>query len=270
MSDEIKEMWNQRASGDIQDSWYNLDTTIRLAQAAEIAKDPWKGFPTAVVPLIQKYMGDLRGKKVCVPSAGDCFAAYGFAGLGAEVLACDIAENQLVNAKIIAEKNGFKLECLCQDSMKLPDVESGAYDLVYTSNGVHVWIDDLPSMYGNFHRVLKDGGYNIFFETHPMIRPFNDKEIDVCKIVKRYDDVLPHDDGLTYAWRTMDFVNAVLGAGFTLQHMAEFHNVPADLTGNYLEPETNPERPLYGKDQYDWKVNPWAALPQCLCLCSQK
>ena len=23
-------------------------------------------------------------------------------------------------------------------------------------------------------------------------------------------------------------------------------------------------------DTFDWKVNPWAALPQCLCVCSQK
>ena len=67
---------------------------------------------------------------------------------------CDLSEKQIENAKRIADKNGWAIEFLCQDSRKLDKIGSDTYDLVYTSNGVHVWIDDLPGMYANFHRVL--------------------------------------------------------------------------------------------------------------------
>jgi spore maturation protein CgeB len=63
---------------------------------------------------------------------------------------------------------------------------------VYTSNGVHVWIDDLLSMYKNFYRILKNGGMNIFFETHPMKRPFDDHiyEVKINKLLGVFKDSL--------------------------------------------------------------------------------
>lgn len=45
----------------------------------EIGKDPYRGFPKAVAELLAEYFPDLRGKKVCVPSCGDCVAAFAFA-----------------------------------------------------------------------------------------------------------------------------------------------------------------------------------------------
>lgn len=271
MNNPIKDSWNLDASGEIE-GWYHPADPERHAVAARLMENPRLAFPMAVYPLIEKYMGDLRGKKVCVPSSGDNIAAFGFHLLGAEVTSCDIAENMLRNAKLIADRHGWAIEFVCQDSMKLEAIPSGAYDLVYTSNGAHVWIDDLPGMYSNFHRILKPGGYSIFFDTHPMGRPFGNDRADTVKIVKPYEEIFrPDDSGVPrWLWRTQDIVNAVVEAGFTLRHMEEFHSVPADVTGNYLEPEEDPAHPNYGKNLYDWHENPWAALPQCLCLCSRK
>jgi len=58
--------------------------------------------------------------------------------------------------------------------MTLEGIADSEYDLVYTSNGVHVWINDLKVMYQSFYRVLREAGYYIYFETHPFIRPFDD------------------------------------------------------------------------------------------------
>ena len=265
----IKDSWNLDASGEIE-GYYSPHDPERAAMAEKLIEDPSKAFPAAVYPLIEKYMGDLRGKKVCVPSSGDNIAAFGFHLLGAQVTSCDIAENMLRNAKLIADTHGWDIEFVCQDSMRLEAIQSRAYDLVYTSNGAHVWIDDLPGMYGNFHKILKPGGYNIFFDTHPMIRPFDNTTYEV-KIKKLYEDVMPHGDDVTYDWRTQDFVNAVCSAGFRIKEMQEFHSVPEDQTGNYLEIcEAHKDKYAWHGDTFDWKVNPWAALPQCLCLCSQK
>ena len=268
MSKTIKEYWNKTASNESDWEHYKPDSPGRLKDTQEIAQDPERAFPLAMRPIIKKYMGDLRGKKILVPSSGDNKAAFAFHLLGAKVTSCDIAENQLINAKALADKYNWDIEFVCQDSMKLDKIKDCEYDLVYTSNGVHVWIDDLPGMYKNFHRILKPGGYNIFFETHPVIRPFGWDNKDF-KAKKLYEDIEPHGDELTYDWRTQDFVNAISLAGFTIKEMQEFHSIEGDLD-DYLPQETNPERENYGIDMKDWKQNPWAALPQCLCLCSQK
>jgi hypothetical protein len=82
----------------------------------------------------------------------------------------------------------------------------------------------------------------------------------------------PFGEVPTYGWRTQDFVNAVASAGFMLRHMEEFHSQRDDLSAhNYLvEPNYELKDGNDSIDYFDWKQNPWAALPQCLCLCSQK
>jgi SAM-dependent methyltransferase len=262
MNDAIKKHWNSNT-----EEYYQSDIPVY----EEIIKNPERAFPIAVYPLIKKYMGDLRGKKVCVPSSGDNVAVFGFHLLGAKVTSCDLAENQIKHPKEFAEKHNWDIEFICQDSMKLDKIKSGEYDLVYTSNGVHVWIDDLFGMYGNFHRILKDGGYNIFFETHPMSRPFDNSTYEV-KIKKLYEDIGPFGEVPTYDWRTQDFVNAVTSVGFTIKEMQEFHSLREDLEAHnylYIRDEHKDKYKWHG-DTFDWKVNPWAALPQCLCLCSRK
>jgi ubiquinone/menaquinone biosynthesis C-methylase UbiE len=262
LNEKIKNNWNSYS-----DEYY--ESTVPFYE--EIIKNPERAFPAAVFPLIKKYMSDLRGKKVCVPSSGDNIAAFGFYLLGASVTSCDFAENQLRHAKIFADKKNWEIEFVCQDSMRLEKVSDGEYDLVYTSNGVHVWINDLPTMYKNFYRILKSSGYNIFFETHPMSRPFDNSTYEV-KIKKLYEDIGPHGEIPTYDWRTQDFVNAVASAGFTLKEMQEFHSLREDLEEhNYLfMSEEHKSKYKWHGDTFDWKINPWAALPQCLCLCSQK
>ena len=170
MTNIAKDNWNSKS-----DEYYKSDIPIY----EEIIKNPERAFPVAVYPLIKKYLGDLHGKKVCVPSSGDNVAVFGFYLLGAKVTSCDFAENQLKHPKIFADEHNWDIEFICQDSMKLDKIKNDEYDLIYTSNGVHVWIDDLLSMYKNFYRVLKNGGYNIFFETHPMSRPFDNTTYEI-------------------------------------------------------------------------------------------
>ena len=266
MIKKTKDEWNERS-----DEYFKQD----IDDYEKIIENPERAFPIAVYPLIKKYLGDfnVKGKKVLVPSSGDNKAVFGFHLLGAQVTSCDLAENQLKNAKIIADKYNWDIEFICQDSMKLELIKDGEYDLVYTSNGAHIWIGDLLGMYTNFHRVLKDGGYNIFFETHPMIRPFDNSTYEV-KIKKLYEDIGPFADeenSSEYEWRTQDFVNAVISAGFTIKEMQEFHSVREDLPAhNYLYIKELNSNWKWTGNTFDWHNNPWAALPQCLCLCSQK
>lgn len=235
---------------------------------------PESAFAPAVWAMLREYLPELEGKRVCVPSSGDNHAVLAFALMGARVTSCDISQNQLAAAKAAAEKLGLGDRAAFQqeDTMRLDGIEDGAYDLVYTSNGVHVWLNDLPSMYGNIHRILKPGGLYVMYELHPFQRPFGEG----LKVVKPYDSTGPFEDETTvsFAWRIQDIVNPILDAGIRLMRMEE------------IMPKPDYEHPFFVKNEeivngrrlsreevgamYDWRQNPAAALPEMIALVGRR
>lgn len=153
----IRDQWNQWA-----ESWYLRYRTDEAI--AKIINDPASAFHPVTYALIREAFPSLQGKRVCVPSSGDNHAVYAFHLLGAQVTSCDISEKQIASSAAIASKHGWEIEFLVEDTMRLGSVADEAYDLVYTSNGVHVWIHDLKAMYRNVRRILKDGGSSIMFD----------------------------------------------------------------------------------------------------------
>jgi len=151
-----------------------FDGKDRPLAIEQIKQDPYFAFPREVRAMLKEAFPDFAGKKVLVPSCGNGYAAYAFHLLGAEVTAADLSSQQLKNAGRDAEAQGWDIEFIQADSMTLEGLPDGAFDLIHTSNGAHVWIGDLPMIYGNFQRVLKPGGAYVFFETHPFHRPFGD------------------------------------------------------------------------------------------------
>lgn len=240
----------------------------------EILEDPSQAFHKDTWNQLNKYLPDLRGKKVCVPSSGDNHAVFALAKLGAMVTSCDIAENQLKNAEKVAKKYGLdnQITFVCQDTMVLEKIEDDTYDFVYTSNGVHVWINDLKGMYKNIYRILKDDGMYMMHEIHPFQRPLDDDG----RIEKPYDDVGPFDDGkeITHHWRMMDFFNAITESGLTIKHTEEMfcekdYEEPFWMS---LEDILNGARASKEEvdSMHDWKHNPIAAIPNWLNIIAKK
>ncbi len=178
------------------------------------------------------------------------------------------------NARKIAVREGLSssIDFVCTDTMKLDGVADAKYDLVYTSNGVHVWLDDLVSMYQNIYRILQPGGINIIYEIHPFMRPFGND----MKVIKPYNAIGPFEDEYTvnFHWRMQDILNAIADAGIRLVHIEEMFD------------EKNYERPFWVKNEdiirgirvskeevdkmYDWKENPRMGLPNWLCVVGEK
>ena len=109
----------------------------------------------------------------------------------------------------VAERLGIaeSIDFICTNTMTRASVETDTYDLVYTSNGVHVWINDLNAMYENIRRVLKPNGISIMFDIHPLQRPFDEQ----MKIYKAYDYTGSFEDetSVTFHWRIQDTINAI-------------------------------------------------------------
>lgn len=259
---KVAEYWNNSS-----DKWYeNADYYIE-----QIIENPIIAFPPKVYSFIKKSFPSLKGLNVCVPSSGDNIAAFAFHLLGARVCSIDISEKQINNAKEIANRRNWDIEFICDDSMTLNKIKDDTFDLIYTSNGVHVWISDLISMYSNFNRILRAEGTYIFFETHPMTRPFNNCGSEI-KIVKEYKEVGPFsDNGVNeYAWRMQDFINSLTYADFEIKEVSEFNSSSTDFIKYDYIYDSEEDRNKDNGRLYNWRENPWAALPQCLGLWTRK
>jgi SAM-dependent methyltransferase len=257
----IKERFDERSDKYFSNIQVGLDI---------IKKKPENAFPAVVWDMIRQGFPDLGGKRVIVPSSGDSVMVYAFHLMGAKVTSCDLSDSQLNNGKKYAQQNGWDIEFIQQDSMVLDKIPDETYDLVYTSNGVHVWIHDLPGMYKNFYRVLKPGGRYIMGEIHPFLRPFDMNNTETLVVKKPYFETgpYPNEGVFTYAWRMQDFINFISDAGFRITRLEEFIPNPdcwdIGFYDNFNEGEADNFR------KYDWKLNPWAALPEWFGLSAVK
>lgn len=251
----IADDWNRHSDG-----YY--ERIYCRSEIEKITADPMYAFPAEIKSMLCSAFPDLRGKHILVPSSGDNAAVFAFHLLGAVVTSADISDRQLYNARKIANERGWNIRFVQDDSMTLAQIGDGQYDLVYTSNGVHVWINDLYAMYRSFFRVLKPHGKYIMFETHPFIRPFNGDEADKGRFVveKPYDHIGPSGDLPVMAWRIMDLQNAMTDAGFIIKHTEEFRSQPESFSKWWYKTTAEAEEDGYKK--FDWKQNPATALPQ--------
>lgn len=254
---QVKDGWNKTSDSD----WYNSLRSDEKIQT--LLKSPVSAFHPEVFALIMKHFPDLKGKKVLLPSSGDNHAAFAFALLGADVTSSDISERQLENAAVISNRLGLNIRYVCDDTMTLENIENNCFDLVYTSNGTHVWITDLVLMYKNIHRVLKDGGYSIMFDIHPFNRPFVGDPWQQLQIKKSYFDAHRHRH-----WRIQDLVNAMTNSDLLLIEMAEMQATDGSFWFSYDDLIKQNGETLQNIN--DWKHNPMAALPAWITILTQK
>ena len=257
MIDRVRAYWNETSDSD----WYrSLRTEEKINRLAE---NPELAFHPAVYALIRKYLPDLNGLSILLPSSGDNHAAFALAMMGARVTSADISERQLENAAEIAERLRLDIEFVCDDTMKLSRIRDQAYDMVYTSNGTLSWISDLDSMYRSISRVLKTGGYSVMYDMHPFNRPFSGEAWKAPRIIKSYHDVFPD-----LHWRNQDIINSQIRAGLSICELAELPAADASFWFTYAELQEKEPEQLEGIN--DWKKNPMAALPAWMALVSKK
>ena len=254
--------WNRSS-----ETWYK-DIDIYVKQ---IIEKPEIAFPSSVFKLLQETFPSFEGINVCVPSSGDNTAVYAFHLLGAKVTSVDLSEKQIEKAFETAEKFNWKINFICDDSTFLNKLQDDTFDLVYTSNGVHVWIPDLPLMYKNFNRILKSGGQFVFFDSHPFSRPFDDSGSEI-KIVKEYlnTTVINNNGVKRYEWKVKDYINSLVASNFEIIRMIEFNSTKDDFIKYDYMYKSVEERVEDKYRKYNWLENPWAALPQCMGMSVRK
>ncbi|NOU96611.1 methyltransferase domain-containing protein [Paenibacillus sp. LMG 31456] len=255
----IKNSWNQWS-----ETWYQRYRTD--AAISKIIESPESAFHHKTYSMVKKALSNVHNKRICVPSSGDNHAVFAFHLMGAKVTSCDISEKQLENSSEIARKHGWDIEFICDDTMELSKIKSDEYDFVYTSNGVHVWINDLNSMYNNIHRILKTNGSYIMMDIHPFMRPFGINAAKEINVVKPYDSTGPFGEVPTFKWRIQDIMNAMISSGLDIKQIEEMFAED----GTFWVDESKDDVDTLSKQELDefcnWQSNPLAALPQWLSI----
>jgi hypothetical protein len=114
-------------------------------------------------------------------------------------------------------------------------------------------------------RVLKPGGFYIFYDIHPSQRPWHD-ETKPLRMKKSYWDTGPYagDDSYEFNWTLADLLNPLADAGLVLKKIIESPAKDARFWEGYsYEPGTN-------SALMEWQNNPRAGLPVWLTICAQK
>ncbi|MEF3305719.1 class I SAM-dependent methyltransferase [Paenibacillus sp. GYB003] len=257
----VRDAWNEWSDTDF--AKYRTDERI-----SKLIARPESAFHPTTYSMIKEVFPSLRGKRICVPSSGDNHAVFAFHLMGATVTSVDISERQLENGAAIANKHGWDIRFVCDDTMELRHIKSDEYDFVYTSNGVHVWMNDLNAMYRHICRILKSKGAYIMYEVHPFTRPFENNTTKLA-IKKPYDAIGPFGEIPAYTWRMQDIVNAIVSSGLGIKHMEEMY---AEYNTYWFE--VSGERETMSKEEvdrlYQWEHNPLAAIPQWLSVYAVK
>jgi len=258
---------NQRYWDAMAPDWQALRDQDQLWR--QCPQHPELAFDGEALAMIGHFMGDLRGKRVCVIASGDNYAAFALAGIGARVTSTDISARQLAAARKRAELLGLEIDFTRADATALEGIGEGEFDLMYSSNGFFVWIAEPGRVFQQVHRVLRPGGFYIFYDVHPFQRPWKD-QITPLEMENPYTATGPFEyegygqTNYQFHWRLCDLINPLLEAGLVLRCLAES---PARNARFWEGISYTP-----GLDQslLDWRNNPRAGLPVWLTVAAQK
>ncbi len=231
-------------------------------------EQPSVAFEGKALDMIHEFIGNLHGKTVCVVGSGDNYSAFALACLGAVVTSIDISEQRLKVAEERADILGLDIDFVRCDAAELTPIPGAKFALVCSTNGFFVWIADLMRLYSEISRVLKPGGYYIFWDIHPFMRPWkNQRTIEMEKPYFQAGPIRCEEEGhITYKfhWTLGDIMNSLLEGGLVLRRILE----TSAQDPRFWQGES------YGKDSDDsllhWQNNARAGLPNWLTIVAQK
>jgi ubiquinone/menaquinone biosynthesis C-methylase UbiE len=258
---------NQRYWDAMAPDWQTLRDQDLLWQRCP--QQPELAFDGEALAMIRQYVGDLQDKRACVVGSGDNYVAFALAGMGAHVTSTDISAKQLTVARKRAEQLGLGITFVQSDATTLEGIGENTFDLVSSSNGFFVWIAEPGRVFQQVRRVLKPGGFYIFYDVHPFLRPWKD-QITPLEMERTYTATGPFEyegygkANYQFHWRVSDLINPLLDSGLILRQLAESPAKEARFwEGISYTPGADP-------GLLDWRNNPRAGLPAWLTVAAQK
>lgn len=179
----------------------------------------------------------LREQAVLEVGAGAAQCSRWLTSHGVDVIATDISEGMLAQARALDQRTGITVRTRRADARDLPFADS-SFDVVFTAFGAVPFVPDAAALHREVARVLHPGGRWLFSVTHPFKWVFpDDPGPGGLTVVRPYFDRTPYvelDDAGAPAYaefhRTIgDHIRDLRSAGFTIRDLIE-PQWPSDLT----------------------------------------
>lgn len=229
--------------------------------------EPQLAFAGDAFSQVRQWLGALQGRDACVIGSGDNYAAFALAGCGARVTSVDISQEQLDVAADRASELGLDITFVRADASDMAAIEPARFDLVCSTNGFFVWVAQPERVFSEVARILRPGGYYVFYDVHPFQRPWQDQPGPLA-MRKPYWDTgpFPDDEDGTYGfnWTLADLLNGLAAAGLVLRHVVESPAPDARFWQGASYESAADDRLT------DWRHNPRAGLPVWLTVVAQR
>lgn len=226
--------WNRRTESHVSSEFYDVAGFL-------------KG-NTSLNSIELKLLGDITGKSILHLQCHFGQDTIALQRMGAIVTGIDLSDQSIKYAHELSLKANIHPTFICSDVYDLPNHLNEKFDIVYTSYGTIGWLPDLDRWAQVISHFLKPNGQFIFVEFHPVVWMFDD---DFTKIKYHYFNtgaIIETESG-TYANRDADFtqeyicwnhptsevLNALIGAGLTLNSFDEFDYSPYNCFNETME-----------------------------------
>ncbi|MBZ9758516.1 class I SAM-dependent methyltransferase [Mesorhizobium sp. ESP6-5] len=189
-------------------------------------------------PALRAMLPDVGGLRVVDLGCGfGWFCRWAHENGAREVLGLDLSEKMLARARAAGPDTGITYERADLDQLSLPQ---GGFDLAYSSLALH-YVEDIERLFGAVHEALSPGGHFVFSTEHPIyMAPTNpgwsiDGEGKRTWPVDQYLVEGPRKTnwlakGVVKHHRTIGTtLNALIRAGFTIEHVEEFSPTDAQI-----------------------------------------
>jgi len=167
-----------------RDHWDEL-TAINASSSSYDVEGFRRGRCT-LLPLELEEVGDVSGKSLLHLQCHFGMETLSWARLGADATGVDISPAAIALAEKLSTEIGVPASFVCSDVYDLPGRLEGQFDIVYTSQGVLAWLQDLRGWAETIAHFLRAGGTFYMFEFHRLANAIDPKREDVPVIGQPY------------------------------------------------------------------------------------
>ena len=196
--------------------------------------------------IIESEIGDLSGKCILHLQCNVGVDSVLLARKGAIVTGVDLVHENIYYARKLAEDFSISnISFIEADILDFKDKHSQKYDMVFTSEGVLMWLPDLNKWARTISYLLKDDGVLYVLDIHPFSLAFDETKLkdDILEIKYPYFKKEPDKadtiggyasggkEAVAYEWMhsVSDIINSLIKAGLTIEWFNEFDTSCYDI-----------------------------------------
>lgn len=172
---------------------------------------------------------------------------------GAKVTGVDFSPKAIKAARELSAQLNLPAEFICADIYDLPDRLNGHFDIVFTSIGILCWLPDLEAWAKIIAQFIKPGGFFYIMDGHPLLYSLDDEgnwEFYLPYFHNKSPYIWDDDDpdymdrdyivkspSYEWQWSISDIINALIGAGLSLEFFNEFSRMKSPVYPEMVQGE---------------------------------